>query len=77
MVDEKGTALPPELLADMPSIPNSLEYINWETDDGNLLYRLERSEGKTVAALYDLVRTTSRDCVESWTDKSILRQLDQ
>ncbi|MCJ1388812.1 hypothetical protein MMC18_001662 [Xylographa bjoerkii] len=75
MADAKGLELPVELLADMPSIPNSLEYIRWDTDAGNLLYRLEKKEGKTAGVPCDPVRTVSKGCVRTWTDESILSHI--
>lgn len=69
--DSRGLPLPGELLESFPEIPSSVEYFRWDTQEGKLLYRLERSEGKTKAVRCDPVRESS--VAEGlWTENRIL-----
>jgi len=75
MVDGRGLSLPTEFLADMPSIPPSLEYVQWEIGGEKLLYHLKRDNGKTVAVECEPLRATSHAHFKLWTDESILDHL--
>lgn len=69
--DSRGLPLPEELLESFPEIPSSIEYLRWDTEESKLLYRLERSEGKTKAVRCDPVRASSVTG-ELWTENRIL-----
>jgi hypothetical protein len=70
MVDERGHSLPGDFLADLSDlVPPSLEYIRWDIDGKQLLYRLERTpDGRTEAKECGPVRP-SRPTTEAdgWT----------
>jgi hypothetical protein len=69
--DSRGLPLPEELLESFPEIPSGVEYLRWDTQESKLLYRLERSEGKTKAVRCDPVRG-SGVAGELWTESRIL-----
>src|SRR5271154_3002851 len=72
MTDGRGLSLPTEFLADMPSVPPSLEYVQWEIGGEKLLYHLKRYKGKTVAVECEPLRAASHAHFKSWTDESAL-----
>ena len=70
-IRSRSLPLPEELLESLPEIPRSVEYLRWDTQEKKLLYRLERSEGKTKAVKCDPVRASSV-AEELWAENRIL-----
>lgn len=66
LYDKRGLALSEELLADLPGVPSSLEYIKWDTSMGTAMYRLERQNGLVRGLECEPVRITSKSW--SWTE---------
>ncbi|KAF7797829.1 hypothetical protein EIP86_009035 [Pleurotus ostreatoroseus] len=72
LYDPDGDALSASHLEDLPSISPSLKYLGWETNEGRLLYMLERHDDKTVATQISYSRRQSW----VWTQNSILDHSD-
>ncbi|KAF2489725.1 hypothetical protein BU16DRAFT_585944 [Lophium mytilinum] len=69
--DSRGEELSEEFKADVPGVPEGLEFIRWDVGKKKNLYRLERGNGKVKAVLHEpLWQNTSEE--KSWTDERVL-----
>ena len=60
--------LPADVLQNLPPVPAKLQYLGYETEDSDYLYKLEARNGKTVATQIPPLRRRGW----AWTDQSIL-----
>ncbi|KAF7797847.1 hypothetical protein EIP86_009053 [Pleurotus ostreatoroseus] len=68
LYDPDGDALTTSDLEDLPPISPALKYLGWETNEGRVLYALEKQGDKTVAKEIPYSRKQSW----VWTQNSIL-----
>jgi hypothetical protein len=70
MHDADAESLPQSILDAFPTVPDRLEYVRWEGKK-DILYRLERREGKVRAVPCPPVRKTNSS-EGGWTERRIL-----
>lgn len=66
LADERGEALPEDFLNDLPSVPEGLEYLDWQAKE-NVLYRIEKEGGKVKAVACPPLRVKGDG--EEWMER--------